>query len=593
MKLFISWSGATSHEVAKVFKEWLPYVLPKVELFLSSKDISKGVNWFSDIINKLNDSSFGIICLTKDNINSSWLNFEAGALGKSLEKYNVSPLLFDMKPSEIIGPLSQFQSTIIKNEDVYNLVKSINELSGSDKIDNSILQKNFKKLWPGLEELLKKIEVPNIDNEVLLESKKTNLVLNKEIIEYGEKGKYDEFYRDISNKINGIDYLISNKVIKKIEEITINIPRYYSQNITSILADVAKAFDGKLKMNILLESIVEKLMETMNAEVCSIFLNDEDNPNVIKCVAGSGFAEEIVDEARYEKNEGFTGTVFARGDKVNIRNRRELEALKDKKEWVGKFDYLQWKIYGGESQFKNLMACPLKLGNEIIGVIKVENKLSDKYFTDDDLVLFEIITNGVIAINIQNARLHQKTEAQAKALSDALNASADIAATAVSHSDTITLSREIAEKMIRILEAEAFSIFLKDSNEERDCVKCIAASGHAKALVGKAEYYLGEGLTGYVAESKRPIIIKSKKELIEQKKDKKWLGKYDELQWARGEFRNLIAVPLVTQGKTIGILKAENKKKTAHFTFEDVTALETIANIVLLALKKTIVYENV
>lgn len=61
MKLFLSWSGETSHKVALVFRDWLPSVLQYIEPYVSSEDIDKGARWSTDIAHELEDSSYGII----------------------------------------------------------------------------------------------------------------------------------------------------------------------------------------------------------------------------------------------------------------------------------------------------------------------------------------------------------------------------------------------------------------------------------------------------------------------------------------------------------------------------------------------------
>ncbi|MEW6645986.1 MAG: TIR domain-containing protein [Pseudomonadota bacterium] len=163
MKVFISWSGDTSHKVAKALRDWLPSVIQSIIPYVSSEDIDKGARWSSDIADELDESSFGVLCVTPDNIDAPWLNFEAGALGKSVDKSRVCPFLFRIKRSDVTGPILQFQSTIHEKEDVYKLIKSINEACGDHGIEEFRLERTFEVWWPKLDEELKTINV--VDQE--------------------------------------------------------------------------------------------------------------------------------------------------------------------------------------------------------------------------------------------------------------------------------------------------------------------------------------------------------------------------------------------------------------------------------------------
>lgn len=158
MKVFISWSGTKSNKVAMVFRNWLPYVIQTIEPYVSSEDIDKGARWSTDIAKELEDCSFGILCVTKDNINAPWLNFEAGALSKTMDKAVVTPFLFDIKRSEVNGPILQFQSTIFEKDDIKKLILSLNKACGDRGLPQERLENAFKVWYPTLENDLNSIK---------------------------------------------------------------------------------------------------------------------------------------------------------------------------------------------------------------------------------------------------------------------------------------------------------------------------------------------------------------------------------------------------------------------------------------------------
>ncbi len=158
MKVFISWSGNTSLKVAQIFREWLPLVIQSIEPYVSSEDIDKGARWSTDIAKELEDSTFGILCVTKDNIEAPWLSFEAGALSKTMEKSFVTPFLFDIKRSDVQGPILQFQSTIFEKDDIKKMVKTLNKACGEAGISDVRLDKSFDVWYPTLKKGLNELK---------------------------------------------------------------------------------------------------------------------------------------------------------------------------------------------------------------------------------------------------------------------------------------------------------------------------------------------------------------------------------------------------------------------------------------------------
>ena len=154
MKVFLSWSGGTSHKVALILRDWLPSVIQSIEPYVSSEDIDKGARWSSDIASELQDSTFGILCVTKENLHAPWLMFGAGALSKTIQNSYVCPFLFDIKRSEVNGPILQFQSTIFEKDDIKKLLFSLNQACAQGQLTPDKLEKAFGVWFSSLEEQL-------------------------------------------------------------------------------------------------------------------------------------------------------------------------------------------------------------------------------------------------------------------------------------------------------------------------------------------------------------------------------------------------------------------------------------------------------
>src|ERR1700734_3199682 len=111
MDVFISWSGPQSKQVAEALHHYLPLIINALKPWLSSADVEAGARWAVDIAGNLEKSKFGILCLTPGNLDSIWIHFEAGALAKTVDnKTFVCPYLLHVQPSDLTGPLTQFQA---------------------------------------------------------------------------------------------------------------------------------------------------------------------------------------------------------------------------------------------------------------------------------------------------------------------------------------------------------------------------------------------------------------------------------------------------------------------------------------------------
>jgi hypothetical protein len=80
--------------------------------------------------------------------------FESGAISSTLEKARVCPIIFGMEPTDLQGPLAQFQITRFVKDDIWKLFKTINSLATESKLDEAVAESVFNKWWPDLESAL-------------------------------------------------------------------------------------------------------------------------------------------------------------------------------------------------------------------------------------------------------------------------------------------------------------------------------------------------------------------------------------------------------------------------------------------------------
>jgi hypothetical protein len=151
MKIFVSWSGPRSQIVAEALRQWLPCVFQSVDPWLSSSDIQPGNRWAQELGDALDQSHFGILSLTAENLTAPWVLFEAGALSKAIHVARVVPYLLDIDTEQLPPPLSQFQAVPANKNGTLRLINAISEATPANLRPANLLDRVFKRWWPDLE----------------------------------------------------------------------------------------------------------------------------------------------------------------------------------------------------------------------------------------------------------------------------------------------------------------------------------------------------------------------------------------------------------------------------------------------------------
>ena len=253
MKVFLSWSGEQSKAVARALREWLPFIFPGSETWMSDRDLDAGVRWAEEIEGSLKGSNFGVICVTAGNRNSPWLNFEAGAISNNLsadgnEKSRVVPYLLDIGFPDVKGPLAQFHGKQANKVGTWELVQALNRIS-SQAHEPGRLQVIFDRFWPDLEGTLGAIPREEVTaeapapaargaedklDELLLMVRSFALEQTKRATRY-EDDPYNPLLDRLIQSLADIDEIFSARLINGTDIIHIFYPEKFTKDETSIL----------------------------------------------------------------------------------------------------------------------------------------------------------------------------------------------------------------------------------------------------------------------------------------------------------------------------------------------------------------------
>ncbi len=157
MQIYISWSGQSSYKVALALRDLIFTILPGIDVWMSAEDIKDGARWSPELARILDQSVMKILCVDPPNQSSSWLIFEAGAIAKSTDKWNIKIFLFELKLEELRGPLSQYQTVLLDESDVRRMFEDIHAIIDGVKISKQEMVENLGYEWPDFKKTVQNI----------------------------------------------------------------------------------------------------------------------------------------------------------------------------------------------------------------------------------------------------------------------------------------------------------------------------------------------------------------------------------------------------------------------------------------------------
>lgn len=253
-----------------------------------------------------------------------------------------------------------------------------------------------------------------------------------------------------------------------------------------------------------------------NQAVAILLKNPQDG--TLSIAAARGYDRSIVKTFCVKPGQGITGDVFATGQPQLI-----TETINDP------------RYIPGVPQAVSEMSVPLRDGDDIVGVLDMESE--QNRYTSNDLALFMSLGEHIAAA-LKKLQLKDNVKERARRLVAISKAGQSLA----SARDLTELLERILESMQEALGLDTCSVQLWDEDKQHLVIK--AAKGYAADIIGTA-VPRGKGVTGKVAEDRRPSIIPDVK-------------KIDDYVPSLPNSRSELAVPIVYRQKMLGVLGAEH-----------------------------------
>lgn len=178
------------------------------------------------------------------------------------------------------------------------------------------------------------------------------------------------------------------------------------QSQLGALMGVGRAINSSLGLNRVLEEVMDTLIELMRAERGFLMLRESTGELVVRI--GRGIAHVNLEEASFKGSQTVLRRVAECGEPILTTN-----AQNDPR-FVGQMSIAAF-------QLRSILCAPLKIKNDLIGVIYVDNRAHAGIFQEHDLALITAFANQA-AVAIDNARLFDNLQAKNRELEDAYQA---------------------------------------------------------------------------------------------------------------------------------------------------------------------------
>ncbi|RIK31864.1 MAG: hypothetical protein DCC56_06710 [Anaerolineae bacterium] len=332
----------------------------------------------------------------------------------------------------------------------------------------------------------------------------------------------------------------------------------------AVINSVQQGLASKLEFQSIIDLVGDKVTQIFNAQATLISLY---NPA----------ANEV--DHRY---------LIERGERIHFGKPVPIDKFRQRvvethQPWLINQDYRKITIELGEEPVlegeepKSLLFTPMIVGDQVTGIISLQNLDVENAFTDSDVRLLTTIANSM-SIALENARLFNAEQERVAELAIINSVQQGLA----SKLEMQAIYDLVGDKMREIFDAQGAGIAIIDRAKNLVLLKYLYEDDQ---VFRDKSFPLGQGMTSYVFETKETLLLQSDEDRAKyqhkfiypgsQKLSKSWL-----------------TVPILIGGEVIGGLNVQNFERDYAFSDADVRLLQTLASSLGVALENARLFDE-
>lgn len=223
----------------------------------------------------------------------------------------------------------------------------------------------------------------------------------------------------------------------------------------------------------------------------------------------------------------------------------------------------------------SLAALPLVAGDSLLGVLV--------YFSDLDLPpdVLEVLKTfaALLSATLNDAAMREEAQnarARAEAVQSRLDVIEEISVSVHAHLSLDDTLDDLLRRLKAATDSDEATILLL--NDEGNALQVRGSIGLEREVTESVQIPFGRGVAGRVAASQKPVIIPD-------------LRQVDAVSpWLREQYRSLVAVPLIVEGRSVGVLHVGTETPRTY-TEDDARLLMTVGERAATALERARLYE--